>query len=226
MTRGWVKEGWAALQMGWDVEAAGLATRALDAARTDAARAEALDLLAWTDLAQGSPSHALSHVGQVPGKRARALTWALALEAEGRPAEELPHAQAALDREPTDTSAAVLVRVLLAVGRSDEAARLVSGHPWTDAVPRARAEGAVALARSDHGSAIDSFQRAFQQAGSAEDARQAARAMVRGGQSARAAAWLGELAGRGVTAEGDPELERVLLGSGSRSCVRQPVAPR
>lgn len=55
MTRGWVKEGWAALQMGWDVEAAGLATRALDAARTDAARAEALDLLAWTDLAQGSP---------------------------------------------------------------------------------------------------------------------------------------------------------------------------
>ena len=64
---------------------------------------------------------------------------------------------------------------------------------------------------------IESFQRAFQQAGSAEDARQAARAMVRGGQRARAAAWLGELAGRGVTAEGDPELESVLLGSGPRS---------
>jgi Zn-dependent protease len=151
VTGGWVKEGWAALQSGWDVEAARLETRAFDAARNDAARGEALDLLAWAALAQGSASHALSHLRRVPEARRRALTWALALEADERAAEALPHAQEALAREPTDASAAVLVRVLLALGRTDEAAQVVSGRSWTDAAARSRAEGAVALARGDPG---------------------------------------------------------------------------
>jgi thioredoxin-like negative regulator of GroEL len=75
----------------------------------------------------------------------------LALEADERAAEALPHAQEALAREPTDASAAVLVRVLLALGRTDEAAQVVSGRSWTDAAARSRAEGAVALARGDPG---------------------------------------------------------------------------
>lgn len=141
VTGAWVKEGWAALQKGWDVEAARLGTRALDAARTDAARAEALDLLAWTALAQGSPSQSLSYLRQVSEARRRALTWALALEADGKPAEALPHAEAALARERTDTAAAVLVRTLLGLGRTEDAARLVSGRSWTDAAAEARARG-------------------------------------------------------------------------------------
>lgn len=208
VTGGWVKEGWVALQKGWDVESARLGTRALDAARTDAARAEALDLLAWTSLAQGSPSHALSHLRQVPEARRRALTWALALEADGKAAEALPHAERALELEPTDGSAAVLVRTLLALGRTEDAGRVVSGRKWSDATAEARARGTVALAASDHRTAIHAFQQAFQGGGAAQDARDAARAMVRDGQTERAAAWISELAGRGVTMDDDAELQR------------------
>jgi tetratricopeptide (TPR) repeat protein len=210
VTGGWVKEGWAALQKGWDVEAARLGTRALDQGRTDAARAEALDLLAWTSLAQGSSSQALSCLRQAPEARRRALTWALALEADGKPAQALPHAEAALAREPTDTSAAVLVRTLLALGRSEDAGRIVSGRAWADAAAEARARGTVALAARDHPSAISAFEQAFRHAGAAQDAREAARAMVRDGQSDRAAAWIAELAGRGITVDEDPELRTVL----------------
>jgi len=210
VTGGWVKEGWAALQKGWDVEAARLGTRALDQGRTDAARAEALDLLGWTALAQGSPSQALSYLRQVPEARRRALTWALALEADGKPAQALPHAEAALAREPTDTSAAVLVRTLLALGRSEDAGRIVSGRTWADAAAEARARGTVALAAKDHPSAIHAFEQAFRHAGAAQDAREAARAMVRAGQAERAAAWIAELAGRGITVDEDPELQPVL----------------
>jgi hypothetical protein len=210
VTGGWVKEGWAALQEGWDVEAARLGTRALDQGRTDAARAEALDLLGWTSLAQGSPSQALSYLRQVPEARRRALTWALALEADGKPAQALPHAEAALAREPTDTSAAVLVRTLLALGRSEDAGRIVAGRTWADTAAEARARGTVALAARDHPSAIHAFEQAFRHAGAAQDAREAARAMVRDGQSDRAAAWIAELAGRGITVDEDPELRTVL----------------
>jgi Zn-dependent protease len=210
VTGAWVKEGWAALQKGWDVEAARLGTRALDAARTNAARAEALDLLAWTALAQGSPSHALSHLRQIPEGRRRALTWALALEADGKAAEALAQAERALEREPTDTSAAVLVRTLLALGKVEEAGRVVSGRSWSDAAAEARARGTVALAARDHHSAIHAFQQAFQRAGAAQDVLDAARAMVRDGQAERAAAWLSELAGRGVAVDDDAELQSAL----------------
>ncbi len=212
VTGAWVKEGWAALQKGWDVEAGRLGTRALDAARNEAARAEALDLLAWTDLAQGSSSHALSRLRQTPEARRRALTLALALEAEGKPAEALPYAERALELEPTDTSAAVLVRTLLALGRAEGAGRVVSGRTWIDTTGEARARGRVALAAGDHRTAIHAFQQAFQHAGAEQDARDAARAMVRDGQSERAAAWISELVGRGITLDEDPELAPVRTG--------------
>ena len=44
----------------------------------------------------------------------------------------------------------------------------------------------------------------------AQDARDAARAMVRDGQAERAAAWISELAGRGVTVDDDAELQGAL----------------
>src|SRR5262249_27032284 len=98
----------------------------------------------------------------------------------------------------------------LALGRTDEAERVVSGRSWSDATTEARARGTVALAARDHRSAIHAFQQAFQRAGAAQDARDAARAMVRDGQAERAAAWISELAGRGVTVDDDAELQGAL----------------
>src|SRR5262249_10937492 len=106
--------------------------------------------------------------------------------------------------------AAVLVRTLLALGKAEEAGRVISGRSWTDATAEARAKGTVALAAGDHSAAIHAFQQAFQRAGAAQDARDAARALVRDGQADSAAAWISELAGRGISVDDDAELRRAL----------------
>lgn len=192
VTASWVQEGWAALRQGWDVEAARLGTRALDAARSDEARAQALDLLAWTALAQGVVSHALSYLRRVPEKHVRALSWGLALELAGQHTEALPYAEQAVQQERSAAAASLRLRLLLHAGRTEEAEALVRAHAWADATSRLRAEGAVAVARGEYASAAALFQDAFRTSADADDGLLAARALLRAGHPERAASWLVE----------------------------------
>lgn len=129
-----VRDGWAALHGGNEREAARLGKLVVDQTRRDAERAAALDLLAWSSLAMGEPTHALSYLRQVtPQNLARPLTWALAFDAAEAPAQALPYARQALEATPSDTTAALAVRLLVAVGDHVEAEKLVAEFPWSTA---------------------------------------------------------------------------------------------
>lgn len=123
---------WVALRAGDEQEAARLGRLALSAARESAELNATRDLLAWVALAEGNPRAALSHLEQVsPPGAARSLTWALALEAADQPERALSHALAALEREPSDTSASLAVRLLIQLDRMDEAERICRTFAWS-----------------------------------------------------------------------------------------------
>jgi len=122
--------GWTALGRGQEQEAIRLGRGALHAAENAHATAAARDLLAWATLAEGNPSLALDHLRNSPAKLTRPLTWALVYEALELWDLALPQARAALEKEPSETSAGVLLRVLLALPDRSEAERLVREYPW------------------------------------------------------------------------------------------------
>ena len=191
----WVDEGWAALRRGDERAALLLGTRARDAAQDDRLAAHALDLLAWAWLAAGQPEQALSHLQRVPVASRRAFSWALALDAAGRPADALPHALQALSSEPTDAVAALATRLLLRTGDVQGASSLVSGRKWGHAGIAASMRAEVALAEGRFADAAEGFRAAFLGGGRPDDALGAARAWVRAGAIDWARAWLDE-AGR------------------------------
>ncbi|MBF5043442.1 hypothetical protein FGE12_13675 [Aggregicoccus sp. 17bor-14] len=183
--------GWTALHAGQLHEAARLAGLARSAASTAEALNAARDLAAWVALAEGDAGAALRHLEKVaPPSAARALSWALAMEAAGAPERALPHALRALQQEPSDTTASLAVRLLLGQGQLEEAERACTAHAWKSAALADSQRGAVALARGQHALAAGLYAAAFGSAARAADAVQAATAHARGGQLEQAAQWL------------------------------------
>ncbi len=134
-----IRDGWTALHAGNEKESARLGKLVLDETRREGERAAALDLLAWSALAMGEPTHALSYLRQTqPPGLARALTWALALDAsdESSPthaANAAEWAQKAYEQEPSDTSASLAIKRLTLRAGPDDLARaqqLLERHAW------------------------------------------------------------------------------------------------
>ena len=183
--------GWKALRSGHESEAARLGHLALSAAKPGEESNAARDLLAWVALSEGNGRAAVSHLEKVqPPEAARPYSLAMAYEATGLHERALPHALAALEKERTEPVAALAVRLLVKAQRLDEAERLVREFSWKAPAKRDTLLADVAVARGDFGAAAALHASAFEAAGKAEDAYQAARNHARAGQGAQASDWL------------------------------------
>ncbi|WNG47447.1 hypothetical protein F0U60_27490 [Archangium minus] len=183
--------GWQALRSGNESEASRLGHLALSAAKPGEESNAARDLLAWVALADGNARYALSHLEKVdPPQAARPYSLAVAYEAAGLPERALPHALAALEKEPTEAVAALAVRLLVKAQRLDEAERITREFAWKTPAKRDALMADVAVARGDFGGAALLHASAFEAAGRAEDAYQAARNHARAGQVGLASEWL------------------------------------
>ena len=167
---------WQALRSGDEHEAARLGHLALSAAKPGEESNAVRDLLAWVALAEGNGRSALYQLEKVePREAARPFSLAMAYEAAGLPERALPHALTALEKEPTEAGAALAVRLLVRAKRLDEAERIAREFAWKAPATRDARQADVAAARGDSGSAATLYARAFEAAGRAEDAYQAAR---------------------------------------------------
>jgi Zn-dependent protease len=183
--------GWKALRSGDESEAARLGHLALAAAKPGEESNAVRDLLAWVALAEGNGRAALYQLEKVqPPQAARPFSLAMAYEATGLPERALPHALAALEKEPTEAVAALAVRLLVGSKRLDEAERVAREFAWKAPATRDSRLADVAAARGDFGGAAALYARAFESAGRAEDAYQSARTHALSGQVEPAADWL------------------------------------
>ena len=183
--------GWQALRSGNESEAARLGHLALSAAKPGEESNAARDLLAWVALTEGNARAAVSHLEKVqPPEAARPYSLAMAYEAAGLHERALPHALAALEKERTEAVAALAVRLLVKATRLDEAERLVRESSWKAPAKRDTLLAEVAVARADFGAAAALHASAFEAAGDAEAAYQAARNHARAGQGTQASEWL------------------------------------
>ncbi len=182
---------WKALRSGNESEASRLGHLALSAAKPGPESNAVRDLLAWVALADGNGRAAVSHLEKVePPQAARPFSLAMAYEAMGLPDRALPHALAALEKEPTEAVAALAVRLLVGARRLDEAERIAREFAWKTPATRDARLADVAVARGDSGAAAALYARAFEAGGRAEDAYQAARHHARAGQLEPATRWL------------------------------------
>jgi hypothetical protein len=183
--------GWKALRSGDESEAARLGHLALAAAKPGEESNAARDLLAWVALAEGNGRSALYQLEKVePPQAARSFSLAMAYEAARLPERALPHALAALEKEPTEAVAALAVRLLVGAKRLDEAERVAREFAWKSPATRDARQADVAAARGDFGGAAALYARAFETSGRAEDAYQSARTHALFSQKDQAAEWL------------------------------------
>lgn len=206
--------GWKALLGGEEQEAARLAHLALSGAQGPEEQNAARDLLAWVALADDNPRLAVSQLERVtPPERARRLTWALALEGMQMSDRALPHAEAAYQLEPSETAAAVAIRLLNRAGRHDDAERIASTFAWRSPAARDARAADVALARGDASRAGQLYGAAFDAGRRPIDAYNAACACARAGELPRAAEWLARALDAGFDdldqLRADPDLEQV-----------------
>jgi len=206
--------GWQALLSGDEPEASRLAHLALSGAQGEDQQNAARDLLAWVALADENPRVALSHLERVaPPEKARRLTWALTFEGLQMLDRALPHAEAAFQVEPSETSATLLVRLLNRAGRHDDAERIATSFGWRSPALRDARLGDIALARGDHPRAATLYGSAFNGGRRPIDAYNAACAHARSGEIPRAVEWLARAMDAGFDdreqIQSDPDLAQV-----------------
>lgn len=181
---------WQLLRQGDRREARRIAEFALQSA-SGMVKNDLLDVLAWLDLADGEVAKARARMeATAPRNAVRALTQALVLEELGRFEDAAPFARAAFLEEPSDTTAALAGRVLLKVGATEEAHRIVSGHSWEKTAVRDSLAAEIALRQSDYPLAAQLAEAAFVATKEPKDAYHAAWATAVSGDVARAALWL------------------------------------
>lgn len=221
---GALQQGWDALRSGDEARAHRLGGLVLEQAPDPDARNAARDLLAWSALARANFREALTHLERSePPESARALTWAMVLEAIEEPNRASPYALRAVEVEPSETSAALAVRVLAAAGRHTEALSVTERFPWPRPAARELALGEVAYAQGAFAHAARHYQSAFEQGASPRDAFFAGCAHARAGNRAEALAWLGRAVEAGfddpdqlrgdsdlASLQGDPELAQLV----------------
>lgn len=183
--------GWKALSSGDEREAERIGMLAFEQASTPELRNRARDLMAWARMAGGEHARALALLDESePVEATRALSRAMALEALERREEAVTFALRAVEEEPSDSSAGLALRLLVALGRVDEAEALASRFPWKRAGGEPAARARVALARGEFGDAAVLWQQAFERSGSPEEAYNAACSHARARQLTDAIAWI------------------------------------
>lgn len=206
--------GWKALLSGDEQEARRLAHLAHAGAQSPDEQNAARDLLAWVSLADENPRGAVSHLERVtPPEKARRLTWALALEGLQMLDQALPHAEAAFQAEPSETSATLLVRLLSKAGRHADAERIAGTFSWRSPALRDARLGDVALSRGEHPRAATLYGSAFDAGRRPIDAYNAACAHARAGDLPRGVEWLARALDAGFDdveqIQSDPDLAQV-----------------
>lgn len=209
-----LERGWKSLLSGDVNEANRLAHLALSGAQGEDQANLARDLLAWVALADQNPRAAVSQLERVsPPDKARRLTWALALESLEMPDRALPHAEAAYQVEPSETSATLAIRLLDRAGRYDDAERIASTFSWRAPALRDARLADVAFARGDHAKAASLYAAAFNGSRRPADAYNAACAHARSGDLDRAVEWLARALDAGFDDKeqlaSDPDLAHV-----------------
>ncbi len=183
--------GWERLTQGEGSDARQLGTAVLLQSPDPNLRNRARDLLAWCALSHGEHQVARQMLeGTEPPQAARSLTWAMVLESVGEQSAALPHAQRALEEEPSETAASLTLRLLLHQKDLERAELLAHRHAWSKPGAREVALGEVAFARGSYPSAAGLFEAAFQLSGQGADAFRAGRSYARAGDREQAVHWI------------------------------------
>lgn len=186
-----LSHGWRALLRGDEYEASRLAHQTLSGAKDPAEQNGARDLLAWIALAEDTPRAAVAQLELVvPRSAGRSLTWAMALDALKQYPEAARYAREAVEKEPSETSAILAVRLLLQTGQVDEAERVIQGFTWPIPATRDARLADVAFARGQYEAAATLYATAYQEGRRSYDAYNAACGHARAGQFELATAWL------------------------------------
>jgi len=194
-----------ALRSGEEEEAERLARSALETAQDPDGRNQCRDLLAWALLAQDDGRGALRQLElSEPPEAARPLSWAMVLQALNDKAGALPYAVRAYETEPSETTARLAIRLLVGVGRLEEARTIAGAFAWPRRAAHDAALGEIAFSDGAFPAAAERFQAAFEASRLPEDAVQAARSLARAGRGDEAVHWLQRALEAGL-----PHLERL-----------------
>ena len=216
--------GWNHLRQGDEAAAYRVAQAVLEGSPGPEERNRARDLLAWAAMARGEYRDALRQLERSePPEAARALTWAMVLDALESPGQAAPYALRAVEVEPSDTAASLAARVLAGAGQIPEALTLVDRFGWSRPAAKESAFGEIAFAQGGFRDAARRYATAFDLGGAAGDAFNAACSHARAGSRAEALSWveralkagfddLGQLRSDPdlATLQGDSELERLI----------------
>ncbi len=198
--------GWTALSSGQEDDADRLGRLVLEHSPDPDNRNRARDLLAWTALAAADPRGALRHLERSePPESARALTFAMVLDALGDRVRALPYALRAVEVEPSETSANLAVRLLAATGDTERSMALAKSFAWSRPAARSSALGEAAFAQGAFAAAAEHYAAAFEATSQGGDAYSAACSFARAGDRVQAHAWL-----RRAFASGFDDLDHLL----------------
>ncbi len=213
--------GWNALSSGLVEDADRLGRMVLEHAPAPGDRNRARDLLAWAALATANSRVALLQLERVePPEAARALTWAMVLDALEERTRAVPYALRALEAEPSDTAANLAIRLLATTGSWEQATALADSFAWQRQGSRDASLGEAAFTRGAFAAAAEHYAAAFAATGQAGEAYNAACSHARAGNRSEAHAWLRRAVGAGLkdpnqiladpdlaSLKGDPELD-------------------
>lgn len=213
--------GWSALSSGHLEDADRLGRMVLEHAPEPGDRNRARDLLAWAALASANSRGALLQLERTePPDAARALTWAMVLDALEERSRAVPYALRALEAEPSDTAANMAIRLLAVTGSWEQATALAQSFAWQRPGSRDASLGEAAFSRGSFTAAAEYYAAAFAATGQAGEAYNAACSHARAGNRADAHAWLRRAVAAGLkdpdqiladpdlaSLKGDPELD-------------------
>ena len=219
-----LQAGWDRLRQGDEAASYRIGQAVLEGSPDPDERNRARDLLAWAAMARGDHRDALKLLERSePPDAARALTWAMVLDALGEAERAAPYALRSVEVEPSDTAASLAARVLAESKRVPEALTLVDRFGWSRPAAAQAAFGEIAFAQGGFRDAARRYGAAFDLGGAAGDAFNAACSYARAEDKANALAWieralkagfddLGQLRADPDLAllQGDPDLERLL----------------
>lgn len=219
-----LQEGWDALRRGDEALAYRVGEMVLNQAPEPDDRNRARDLLAWTALARSEYRDALRQLERSePPEAARALTWAMVLEALESFDQAVPYALRAVEVEPSDTAASLAARLMACAGQIPGALTLTDRFAWSRPAAKESAFGEIAFAQGGFPDAARRFGAAFELGGAPGDAFNAACSHARAGAREQAFQWIERALKAGfddldqlradpdlASLQGDPELDRLL----------------
>jgi Zn-dependent protease len=226
---GLLESGWSQLFSGKDDDAERIARNILIESSDTALRNRALDLLTWVMLARADAIGALRQLDRVqPPDQVRALTQAMTLEMAGHLDAALAPALKAHEKEPSEATAQLVLRLLTHAQRYAEAVQAGEAFRWTRPGLKEAALSDVYAAQGDDRQAASLAQQAFESRRRPSDAIQAARYLARTGDASAALGWIERALGAGFddpsSLASDPDFAAVRALPGFSALTARPAA--